>query len=167
MEGEQKCVAGETFSHAVSLGSLCVTASWLQGQGLRTGSGPFDWVHSSPTMVVQTRRRAANLDRSKRRLRQKLRNRHNPKLQEQLQPTCPWQMQSPWSQQLWRRPSRPPVRARALEAQLRDLKLREKNRLNELVWQLSLGPESVELQESKSKPSRCRRRSDRTRRGRC
>eukprot|EP00927_Polykrikos_kofoidii_P070140 TRINITY_DN6604_c0_g1_i1.p1 TRINITY_DN6604_c0_g1~~TRINITY_DN6604_c0_g1_i1.p1 ORF type:complete len:558 (+),score=71.44 TRINITY_DN6604_c0_g1_i1:103-1776(+) len=51
MEGEQKCVAGETFSHAVSLGSLCVTASWLQGQGLRTGSGPFDWVHSSPTMV--------------------------------------------------------------------------------------------------------------------
>eukprot|EP00927_Polykrikos_kofoidii_P036194 TRINITY_DN30580_c0_g2_i1.p1 TRINITY_DN30580_c0_g2~~TRINITY_DN30580_c0_g2_i1.p1 ORF type:complete len:668 (-),score=93.36 TRINITY_DN30580_c0_g2_i1:125-2128(-) len=50
-EGEQRYVAEETFSYAISLGSLCVTASWLQGQGLRTGSGPFDWVHSSPAMV--------------------------------------------------------------------------------------------------------------------
>mmetsp|Transcript_17502 Transcript_17502/g.47948 ORF Transcript_17502/g.47948 Transcript_17502/m.47948 type:complete len:662 (+) Transcript_17502:70-2055(+) len=42
---------GARFSHAISLGSLCATAAWLQGQGLRMGAGPFDWVHSSPAMV--------------------------------------------------------------------------------------------------------------------
>lgn len=41
----------ESFAFAISFGSLCVTASWLQKQGLRTGSGPFDWIHSSPALV--------------------------------------------------------------------------------------------------------------------
>lgn len=41
----------QPFSHVVSLGSLCAAAAWLQEKGLRTGSGPFDWVFSSPAMV--------------------------------------------------------------------------------------------------------------------
>jgi hypothetical protein len=40
---------GTTF---VSLGTHCFTASLLQRWGLRSGSGPFDWLFASPTMLA-------------------------------------------------------------------------------------------------------------------
>jgi len=41
----------KSFSEVVSLGSLCVTASWLRARAMRVAAFPFDWIHSSPAMV--------------------------------------------------------------------------------------------------------------------
>ncbi|WP_419825642.1 DUF1796 family putative cysteine peptidase [Sphingomonas sp.] len=40
------------FVHAVSLGTNCYAAWLLQGLGLRRGSHPFDWIFSTPAMVL-------------------------------------------------------------------------------------------------------------------
>lgn len=37
--------------HVVSLGSICLTARFLEGQGVRAYKGPFDWLYTSPRMV--------------------------------------------------------------------------------------------------------------------
>jgi hypothetical protein len=42
----------EPFVHAVSLGTNCYGAWLLQGLGLRRGSHPFDWIFSTPEMVL-------------------------------------------------------------------------------------------------------------------
>lgn len=44
--------AADTTAYALSLGSLCAAAKFLQQQGLRAHAGPFDWVFSSPEMVA-------------------------------------------------------------------------------------------------------------------
>jgi hypothetical protein len=42
----------EPFVHAVSLGTNCYAAWLLQELGLRRGSNPFDWIFSTPAMVL-------------------------------------------------------------------------------------------------------------------
>lgn len=40
-----------TFEYAISLGSFCLTARFLEGHGLREFKCPFDWGFSSPRIV--------------------------------------------------------------------------------------------------------------------
>ena len=58
---------GELFESVTSLGSLCTAARWIEEEGLRTGSDPFDWIYSSPAMVRHCLKddSKAFLDRSK------------------------------------------------------------------------------------------------------
>ncbi|BAE74040.1 hypothetical protein SGGMMB4_01773 [Sodalis glossinidius str. 'morsitans'] len=47
-----KKINGLPISHVVSLGSHCLTASILKKYGLKKASFPFDWIFSSPEVVI-------------------------------------------------------------------------------------------------------------------
>ena len=47
-----EAAASEATAYALSLGSLCAAAKFLQQHQLRVHAGPLDWVFSSPEMVA-------------------------------------------------------------------------------------------------------------------
>jgi hypothetical protein len=51
-QGGDRLVNGQPIHHVVSLGSFCLPAILCQGNGLRTYSLPFDWIFSTPRMVL-------------------------------------------------------------------------------------------------------------------
>jgi len=51
-KNNKKLINGMPVAHVTSLGSFCLTSSILKGNGLKKFSLPFDWIFSSPEVVI-------------------------------------------------------------------------------------------------------------------
>lgn len=51
-DADKRLIANEIPARVIGLGMRCVTAQLLRDMGLRTRSYPFDWIFSSPEVVV-------------------------------------------------------------------------------------------------------------------